>query len=923
MMAAVVVDASRRRSVLLLLLAFVLIARTATTTTAFMISNNSNRLHHHLVQRHPPHGDGAVVGMLPHGRLLRRRQRHGATNTALFVESSSNSRHDSNDGIHNKKKNRMGPIVLIGRQTERRRELDLLAEFLHGVLNNDTGGSSSVRNALRIYDDDDNNDATAPSSPQQQQVYILDIANENDDSVSIETKKDWRSTAAAFHRNKDALMIYTNVRQRQSSDEDVDDDDNDDDEAMDEEEDAFLVEHSDYELCLYADENDDGQEDWEHASWELLRLVARARTPMPQVGSATTASPNNAYLTMGQHTFFLSLTYPEITENIPFDQFCRDVDAFEYRVDLLKDRHDRFAVIKGMQEIRRLSRPYAIRVPALSHGDVMLTDVVPIVYTVRTRNQAGTYDDDAEGIVRMTKSLQWGLRAGVEVLDVESAWPDLVETIFQWVTTRNYASQILGSHHVVGGPTIELDEAVTLFQQCELNGRAHGTKLVLSIDNEDDDRMAYQAGLIASELARQQSRPVVPNIALILGEIGQFSRVINLPFTPVTHAALPYKAAPGQMTASEIMTTRLLTKIFQPLTYCILGHNIAYSVSPQMHSAAFAACQLPHKYVRADVATVEEFVNGELWQSGDFGGTSVTIPHKQSIIPYVDVMSDEAAAIGSVNTIIAKDEFVVVGSDDVDGNDSDDNEDVQQGGSFQRVIYGDNTDWKGIYNPLHRLLGSSNGNNDDNVNALEYCLIVGAGGTARAAAYVAARKLGLQPLYYNRTPAKAQELAERFGGQVVDSLDEGNAGSGDGSSSLGQVLGQVPGAKIRVVISTLPAVSKFVLPEWILTRAGSGGGGGTDKPIVFDVNYKPYYTELLKQAESLGCRVVRGSEMLWEQGVGQFELWMGRTAPYAVMKEVVLQNCLADAAEKQEEASAAAVPQQQQQQQQPKESILE
>jgi hypothetical protein len=68
---------------------------------------------------------------------------------------------------------------------------------------------------------------------------------------------------------------------------------------------------------------------------------------------------------------------------------------------------------------------------------------------------------------------------------------------------------------------------------------------------------------------------------------------------------------------------------------------------------------------------------------------------------------------------------------------------------------------------------------------------------------------------------------------------------------------------------------------------------------------------------------VRGSEMLWEQGVGQFELWMGRTAPYAVMKEVVLQNCLADAAEKQEEASAAAVPQQQQQQQQPKESILE
>ena len=58
------------------------------------------------------------------------------------------------------------------------------------------------------------------------------------------------------------------------------------------------------------------------------------------------------------------------------------------------------------------------------------------------------------------------------------------------------------------------------------------------------------------------------------------------------------------------------------------------------------------------------------------------------------------------------------------------------------------------------------------------------------------------------------------------------------------------------------------------------------------MNYKPYNTALLLQAAEAGSDVVRGSEMLWEQGAGQFELWTGRSAPYGVMKRAVLENCL-------------------------------
>jgi len=220
-------------------------------------------------------------------------------------------------------------------------------------------------------------------------------------------------------------------------------------------------------------------------------------------------------------------------------------------------------------------------------------------------------------------------------------------------------------------------------------------------------------------------------------------------------------------------------------------------------------------------------------------------------------LSDAAKEIGSCNTLIATDEI------------------DEKNNCIKRVIYGENTDWKGIFNPLNRLLGGRVDSTSD------FALILGAGGTARAAAYVAER-LGLRRLYYNRTPEKAIDLKEIFGGEVVSSLDE----DGD-EKSLGAILKSRQGASVKVVISTLPAAANFVLPDWVVAC----------RPIIFDVNYKPYYTELLRQAEAADLPLVRGSEMLWEQGISQFELWTRRTAPYSVMKQIVLAKCLPEEVE--------------------------
>ena len=248
------------------------------------------------------------------------------------------------------------------------------------------------------------------------------------------------------------------------------------------------------------------------------------------------------------------------------------------------------------------------------------------------------------------------------------------------------------------------------------------------------------------------------------------------------------------------------------------------------------------------------------------------IPHKQSIIPYVDELTEAAEAIGAVNTVVVK-------------KDDDDHGSVQE---KKRVLVGDNTDWRGIFNPLQRRLGgsvaSTTGSNDGTKNV---ALILGGGGTARATAY-AATQLGLERVYYNRTPSKAEELAEAFGGNVVYSLDDDNSDDDDNTSpNLGRMLRSMNG-RVTTVISTLPAAAEFELPSWVVEEPRRD----SRTIVVFDVNYKPYHTKLLRQAEAAGFPVVRGSEMLWEQGVGQFELWTGRTAPYGVMKAAVLKNCL-------------------------------
>lgn len=655
-------------------------------------------------------------------------------------------------------------------------------------------------------------------------VVILDCKDKDDEKAVSEKVQ-------SFYDN-DFLVVYINVQGENEFEQ-------------------VFIDNSDFELCIKAEDNEGSA--WDNMEWQFQRLLGRAFLPLAVPGS-NEPSINNAELTMGDNAFFLSLSFPDITDSDPYiEEMCQDVDAMEFRADLLACRDDRFELMYSLQKIREMCRSHATRAPVLPLLGDVIDDSLPVVYTVRTMHQAGTYPDDDESIVKMFDMLELALRAGVEVLDIESAWDEILTNNLLNKVEDRYSTQILGSHHVVG-EKISDDEAVAINRRCTFGGRAHGVKVVLSIEEEKDDHQAYNAGQIARKVAEDAGEPVIPHIGLILGDVGKYSRVLNIPFTPVTHESLPFVAAPGQMTASELMATRLIMGLVPPMKYGILGHNIAYSVSPAMQGAAFAAARLPHSYGLIDMESVDEFVNSDLWNDDVFGGCSVTIPHKQAIIPHLDQLTEAAHTIGAVNTVIVK--------------KPDDEE-------SERTLIGDNTDWKGIFNPLNRLLGAS-----PSSETVGVALILGGGGTARAAAY-AATALGLDKIYFNRTPAKAQDLADTFGGTVATNLDS------DGIGSIGSILAAMNG-EVRTVISTLPAAAGFELPSWFI----EAGRKNDNNPIIFDVNYKPFWTKLLQQGDSESFPIVRGSEMLWEQGVGQFELWTSRTAPYKVMKSVVLQNCL-------------------------------
>ncbi|MDD3814499.1 MAG: shikimate dehydrogenase [Desulfocapsaceae bacterium] len=266
----------------------------------------------------------------------------------------------------------------------------------------------------------------------------------------------------------------------------------------------------------------------------------------------------------------------------------------------------------------------------------------------------------------------------------------------------------------------------------------------------------------------------------------------------------------------------------QTALYGIIGNPVSHSLSPAMHNCAFAELGENSVYVPFPVLDLEAGITG--LKALGVKGVSVTIPHKEAVIPLLDEIEEVARQIGAVNTLVLK---------DVDG---------------KKHLCGSNTDWLGANRALSEKMNLRGA----------HVVLLGAGGSARAIGFGLLRE-GAQLVLCSRTESRGRALASDLG-CLWHPLD-------DAGSLEGDVLVNATSVGMQPEIQVSP-VSKVILPRF---------------QVVMDIVYAPLTTKLLREAKAVGCQVINGLEMLLYQGVAQFELWTGKTAPVELMRQKLYQ----------------------------------
>lgn len=209
--------------------------------------------------------------------------------------------------------------------------------------------------------------------------------------------------------------------------------------------------------------------------------------------------------------------------------------------------------------------------------------------------------------------------------------------------------------------------------------------------------------------------------------------------------------------------------LLDPLQFYVLGANVGYSLSPAMHTAAYAYSGMHHTFQAVPCATLDEL--HPICRSDAFGGASLTAPFKVAILPHLTHKSRHAAAIGAVNVVLPlRGRPGRPGSADLSMLE---HANARNRAGPARGFYGDNTDWSSILTCLRRATSPRNHVQPSRTTAL----VVGAGGMARAAIY-ALIQLGCRHVFlYNRTVEHAEAVAAHFNSWAAGMGD----GDGDGA----------------------------------------------------------------------------------------------------------------------------------------------
>lgn len=270
---------------------------------------------------------------------------------------------------------------------------------------------------------------------------------------------------------------------------------------------------------------------------------------------------------------------------------------------------------------------------------------------------------------------------------------------------------------------------------------------------------------------------------------------------------------------------------------CVIGYPIEHSMSPLMHNAAIRELKLDYIYLAFNIHPTNLNLAVKGFRTFDIKGINVTLPFKQKIMKYLDDIDPIAQKIGAVNAIKNN-----------DGN-----------------LIGRNTDAEGVMKTFLDAGYSISGKN---------ILLLGAGGTARAIAYIMAKEAN-KIVIANRTEKRAKKLANELK-KYFNTLIEGKNNSAS-------VLKE-ESKKIDILINTTPV---GMYPNVQLSPIHAEFLH--EDLIVYDVVYNPLETKLIKDATEKGCKTIGGLDMLVNQGALAFEWWTNRKPNVNLMKNKIIE----------------------------------
>jgi shikimate dehydrogenase len=270
----------------------------------------------------------------------------------------------------------------------------------------------------------------------------------------------------------------------------------------------------------------------------------------------------------------------------------------------------------------------------------------------------------------------------------------------------------------------------------------------------------------------------------------------------------------------------------------VIGYPVRHSISPVFQQAAFDDLGIDARYEHWETPPEQLERQVASLRGPDVLGANVTIPHKQAIVPLLDRIDESAAAVGAVNTV------------------------VNEAGR----LTGLNTDVIGLRTSLDAL-GVEIGNGS--------AVVVGAGGSARAAVYMLLQAGCPEIAVANRTVSRAQEL-------VASLRDRAPARQ----------------ASLRAMGYDGPALAEALRGCSLVLNCTSIGMQGTgmesEAPVdvdrispeafVYDLVYIPAETEFVRQARARRMKAANGLGMLIQQGAAAFRLWTGQAPSVAVME---------------------------------------